>query len=239
MPSRTPPRILVVDDDEDTRDLVTFALQAEKYAVTVAADGPSALAALRAGAFDLVITDYDMPGQTGADMLKQAGREQVLGDASALVVTAHPDPSGVPDATPLLRKPIDLERLLAQVRAILPSPGIPRAAVKVAPMAAADDPMLVDLVLYVSKRSPASLKARHRMDEVLSEFDRSRIRYETCDLQEHAASAERDRVVFTPTLVKRRPAPRSWILGDLTDDDVVRDLLTMCGVPSRETTGAS
>ena len=41
-------------------------------------------------------------------------------------------------------------------------------------------------------------------------------------------------MVFTPTLVKRSPAPRAWILGDLTSDDVVRDLLTMCGVARRE-----
>jgi hypothetical protein len=72
------------------------------------------------------------------------------------------------------------------------------------------------------------------MDEVLAEFDATRIRYEVCDLFQHAANAERDRVVFTPTLVKRSPAPRAWILGDLTNDDVVRDLLVMCGVPTRE-----
>ena len=45
-------------------------------------------------------------------------------------------------------------------------------------------------------------------------------------------------MVFTPTLVKRSPAPRAWILGDLRNDDVVRDLLTMCGVPARGTAKA-
>jgi hypothetical protein len=37
-------------------------------------------------------------------------------------------------------------------------------------------------------------------------------------------------VVFTPTLVKRRPEPRAWILGDLSDPAVVTDLLHMCGI---------
>ena len=45
---------------------MTFALEAQQYAVTPARDGAGALAALRDGAFDLVITDYDMPGLTGA-----------------------------------------------------------------------------------------------------------------------------------------------------------------------------
>ncbi len=120
MPAESLPRILVVDDDEDTRQLIAFALGKSRYAITEAADGEAALAALRAGRFDLVITDYDMPGVTGAEMLKRATREGILGQASSLVVTAHPDPRGVPEETPLLSKPLDLERLLVQVRMILP-----------------------------------------------------------------------------------------------------------------------
>ena len=230
MPPVNPQRILVVDDDEDTRQLIAFALGEDLYAVTEATDGEAALAALRTGHFDLVITDYDMPGLTGAEMLKRATREGTLGDASSLIVTAHPDPRGVPEETPLLSKPLDLERLLVQVRMILPDrPSAPDAA---GPDHGGNLQGL-ELVLYVSPRSPASLRARHRMDEVLAEFDAEQVRFDVCDLLKHAASAERDRVVFTPTLVKRRPAPRAWILGDLTTDDVVRDLLTMCGVARR------
>jgi CheY-like chemotaxis protein len=227
-------RILVVDDDEDTRDLMTFALQAHRYAVTAVANGTEGLDALRAGRFDLVITDYDMPGLTGAEMLTRAAGEDILRGAAALVITAHPDPRGIPEETPLLAKPVDLERLLVQVRTILP-PG--KAAGEKPARPAAAPGALLDLVLYVSTRSPASLKARHRMDDVLAEFDPARVKFEVCDLFQHAAHAERDRVVFTPTLVKRSPAPQAWILGDLANDDVVRDLLTMCGVPMRAPAG--
>jgi CheY-like chemotaxis protein len=218
-------RILVVDDDADTLELVSFALAAHGFEVAGARNAGEALAALRAGGFDLVITDYDMPDQTGAEMLAQAAGEGILGDASTLVVTAHPDPAGVPEDTPLLRKPIDLERLVVQIRTILHvSPEKPRAE---------GEPGVLDLVLYVSPRSPASLRAQRRMEEVLAEFDPARVKFEVCDLFRDVASAEEDRVVFTPTLVKRRPAPRSWILGDLAAEDVVRDLLSMCGVPRR------
>jgi CheY-like chemotaxis protein len=226
------PRILVVDDDEDTRQLIAFALGEHRYAVTEVADGEAGLAALRTAPFDLVITDYDMPGLTGAEMLKRATREGTLGDASSLVVTAHPEPRDVPQDVALLRKPLDLERLLVQVRMILPHR--PVTAAPTATAAARRNEHALDLILYVSARSPASLKARRRMEEVLSEFDARQVRFEVCDLFKNAASAERDRVVFTPTLVKRRPAPQAWILGDLSSDDVVRDLLTMCGVGLRE-----
>jgi CheY-like chemotaxis protein len=233
LPPADRPRILVVDDDEDTRQLIAFALGEKSYAVTEVADGEAALAALRDASFDLVITDYDMPGLTGSEMLERATATGVLGDASSLVVTAHPDPRDLPEETPLLRKPLDLERLLVQVRMILPDrETAPSKAATTARTDTKDGGL--DLVLYVSARSPASLRARHRMEEVLAGFDASAVRFEVCDLFKHAAAAERDRVVFTPTLVKRSPAPRAWILGDLASDDVVRDLLIMCGVAPRE-----
>lgn len=219
------PRILLVDDDDDTRQLMAFAMTAHGHEVTEAADGHAALAALRQGAFDLVISDYDLPGLTGAEMLRRAHAEGILGKAATLVVTAHPEPQGVPEETPLLRKPLDLERLLVQVRMILPhgSKGTARKAGAPA----------LDLALYVSPHSPASLAARRRMDQVLAEYDQAQVRFQVCDLFKDAASAEKDRVVFTPTLVKRRPGPRAWIVGDFGRDDVVRDLLDMCGVARR------
>lgn len=82
-------RILVVDDDEDTRDLITFALQAHHYGVTPVASGEGALEAMRQASFDLVITDYDMPGLTGAEMLKQASGQGLMKSSAALVITAH------------------------------------------------------------------------------------------------------------------------------------------------------
>jgi CheY-like chemotaxis protein len=228
-PSAPSPRILLGEDDPDTRQLLAFVLGEQGYAVAEVADGEAALRSLGSGRFDLVITDYDMPGMSGAEMLKRAGAHGTLGGASALVITAHPDPRGVPDEATVLHKPVDLERLLVQVRMILPGgEGEARS-----PAPGAGEPAL-DLALYVSPRSPASIKARHRMSEVLAEYDAGRVRFEVCDLFEHAAAAERDRVVFTPTLVKRRPAPRAWILGDLTDADVVRDLISMCGVARRD-----
>jgi len=67
------------------------------------------------------------------------------------------------------------------------------------------------------------------MEKLLQDFP-DHIAFDVCDLAENPQQAEKDNVVFTPTLVKRRPEPRAWILGDLSDPAVVTDLLHMCGI---------
>ncbi len=61
-------RILVVDDDQDARELVASALIAMGYAVEVAADGFEAVAKLQETMADLVLTDLMMPGMHGVDL---------------------------------------------------------------------------------------------------------------------------------------------------------------------------
>jgi len=67
------PRILVVDDQEDIvvslRDLLEESYGAE---VAAASSGPDAIVRLRAQPFDLLITDYRMPGMDGVELMEQA-----------------------------------------------------------------------------------------------------------------------------------------------------------------------
>ena len=46
-------------------------------------------------------------------------------------------------------------------------------------------------------------------------------------------AGEADRVAFTPTLVKKYPEPRMWVLGNLREADIVADILRACGVDAR------
>ena len=87
-------RILLVEDDEDTRQLLAVALEAQAYEVSQAGDAEGGLEALRAGRFDMILTDYDLPGRTGAAMLREANALRLVDGAATLVVTAHPDPEG-------------------------------------------------------------------------------------------------------------------------------------------------
>ena len=234
MPDNARRRILLVEDDEDTRQLLAVALEAQAYQVSQAGDAEGGLRALRAGHFDMILTDYDLPGKTGAAMLREANVLRLVDGAATLVVTAHPDPEGV-DETTLVRKPLDLEKFLHQVRRIFesmpakvrpparPSPGAPARA-------AAELGERVELTLYISPTSPPSLKARRNMEKLLQDFRAAQIGFEVLDLALAPERAEDDNVVFTPTLVKRQPEPRAWILGDLSDPAVVTDLLHMCGI---------
>jgi DNA-binding response OmpR family regulator len=65
-------RILVVDDDEGVRDIFGEVLRANGYDVHSAGDGEAGWAALSDGSTDLLITDHEMPGLTGGDLLLRA-----------------------------------------------------------------------------------------------------------------------------------------------------------------------
>jgi CheY-like chemotaxis protein len=235
-------QILLVEDDDDTRQLLAVALEAQAYQVTQAADAERGLGALRRGHFDMVLSDYDLPGKTGAAMLREAQRDGLLDGAATLIVTAHPEPQGVED-TPLVRKPLDLEKFLLQVRrifdgmparpdraAVHTARSVPPAASGDAHASAAEAPPRVELRLYVSPTSPASVKARRTMATLLDRLRGCDVRFDVYDIAEEPERAEQDRVVFTPTLVKVGSEPRAWIVGDLSDPMVMSDLVHMCGL---------
>ncbi len=64
-------RVLVVDDDETVREVVVSYLRAAEHDVREAADGESALAAMREQAADLVVLDLMMPGMDGLEVCRR------------------------------------------------------------------------------------------------------------------------------------------------------------------------
>lgn len=73
------PKILVVDDDEESRQLLSEVLETNGYGVGAVADGQAAREALRNdNAYRIVIADLHMPQETGLDLLKSL-REQNSG----------------------------------------------------------------------------------------------------------------------------------------------------------------
>lgn len=228
-PAKTPrptPHVLVVEDQDDVRLMLATVLQMEGYRVSEAGNALEGLECLRRASHDLVITDYAMPGGTGTWMLQQAAQDGRLDGAAALVVTAHPELIRPSTGFTVVGKPIDLDQFLEQVRRILKmSEGAHPAAPRTR-----GTPAKIELVLYVSAASPASMQAQGNMERVLAAFNRDDVAYSICDLQQNPETADHDRVVFTPTLVKRYPTPRLWIIGDLRDGDIVADLLRASGV---------
>jgi len=79
-----PPKILIVDDEQDTRELFATVLAAEGYQITVAEDGARALSLFKTDTFDLVITDLKMPGSDGLQLLREIRKS----GSNADVITA-------------------------------------------------------------------------------------------------------------------------------------------------------
>jgi KaiB domain len=88
----------------------------------------------------------------------------------------------------------------------------------------------IELVLYVSSASVTSLQARRNLERVLLGFDRSQVHYSVCDLVGDPLAGAEDGVAFTPTLVRKYPEPRLWVLGNLRESEIVADLLRASGV---------
>lgn len=112
---QTIPTVLVVEDDDDLRDLLATFLRTSGFAAESCSTATEALRTLRSRPFDLILTDYELPGQTGGWLLRQASAEGLLDSTPAVVVTAHPDPEEAYEFE-ILEKPFDLDDLVTLVR---------------------------------------------------------------------------------------------------------------------------
>jgi len=65
-----PQRILLVDDDAEALEMLCEFLVEQGYAVETALDGRAALDKLDGVAVDLIVTDYEMPGMSGAELIR-------------------------------------------------------------------------------------------------------------------------------------------------------------------------
>ena len=221
------PRVLLVEDDREGRDVMTAVLEVAGYVVDTAETAADGLARLAAGAYDLVLSHYSLPDRTAASMLKEASEAGVLRATPAVVMTAHPDPEGVNDLM-VIKKPFDVRAFLDQIAALVGRQG----AAAVGGPSSASEPR-ARFVLYTSPDSVASGKALRIFQKLLEALPASQVAFETCDVSKEPHRAEADRVVFTPTLVKVFPEPRTWVVGDLTNAGVVGEILSMCVAESR------
>ena len=120
-------RVLIVEDDYDTREMLGRFLELEGFAVQTAENGKRALEALRASDADstsLILLDLMMPVMDGWQFRQQQVRDPQLASIPVVVVTAAGPRDAVPpiDAQGWLSKPVDLDRLL---RTITPFCGPP------------------------------------------------------------------------------------------------------------------
>jgi CheY-like chemotaxis protein len=238
MDARARPTLLLVEDEPDILELLMVVFEQSGFACVGSPTADDALDRLREQEFDLVLADYSLPDRSAAWMLTQAADEELLAATPVLIVTAHPDPHGV-EGFEIIRKPFDLDRLVDRVKRRLepgtPRPRADRTAKPVSQTARSRNHdgsrpghQPIELILYISAHSPRSVTAVENLKRALARYQPSRVKLTICDLASDPSSGVSDRVAFTPTLVKRSPGPRTFILGHLSNPDLLLELLDGC-----------
>jgi len=114
-------KLLVVDDEEPNRDLLSRRLKKAGFDVELAASAQEALQVLEREEIDLILLDYMMPEMSGIDLLKILRATQSQSDLPVIMVTALSDSSRVVEAlssgaNDYVTKPIDFPVALARVQ---------------------------------------------------------------------------------------------------------------------------
>lgn len=117
---RGPPQlsVLFVEDHDEIREALASVLVDEGYLVRAVATAEEGLEELSRAHFDLVLTDYSLPGETGSWMVLQARQRGWLVRTALLMVTAHPQPESV-EGMEVLRKPIELDPFLVKIAEVI------------------------------------------------------------------------------------------------------------------------
>jgi CheY-like chemotaxis protein len=116
--------LLVVDDNEENRDLLSRRLAKKGFSVLLASSGEEALRAVSDKPVDLVLLDIMMPGLSGIDVLKELRAKHSAAELPVIMTTAKTDSEDVVEALDLgandyVTKPIDFPVVLARVQAQL------------------------------------------------------------------------------------------------------------------------
>lgn len=226
-------RLLIIDGNRDVCEMLALALTNDGYTVDCGFSGRDALALLGKHRYGLVIGDYELPDGTAASWIAAATRGGLLESTPILIETAHPDPQGI-ETFEVLRRPFVPDQLLQQVRRMVERGRARRRRKRPAP--AASQPV-VELVLYVSPGVTASEDARRHLEELTARCADGSHSLTVLDVALHGEEAEADKVVFTPTLVKRRPPPETWVVGDMSVRDQLDGLFEVWGLGGRKRPG--
>ena len=117
-------KILVVEDEEDIRELVVYNLRKEGYRVEGVTSGEDALKKAKQGVFDLVILDLMLPGVDGLEVCKILKNDGQTAHIPVIMLTAKGEESDIVlglefGADDYITKPFSPRVLIARIRAIL------------------------------------------------------------------------------------------------------------------------
>ncbi len=117
-------RILIIDDEADFVDTLTFSLESNGFEVVSAPDGPSGIEKLKSENPDLIILDLMMPGMDGYEVTKRLKADSASSNIPIIVLTATVTPDLKQrvcsiQVTDCVTKPCDLEDLVDKIKKAL------------------------------------------------------------------------------------------------------------------------
>ncbi|NKE68831.1 response regulator [Ramlibacter sp. RBP-2] len=120
-------RVLLVEDNEQNRYLVTFLMERNGCLVTHAADGPAALALAREQRFDVILLDIQLPGMDGyavARALRDTGCQPgvPIVAVTSYAMSGDREKALAAGCDGYIEKPIDIDTFMSEVRRHLAGP---------------------------------------------------------------------------------------------------------------------
>ena len=117
-------KVLVVDDSNSIRDMVSFTLKSAGYDTVEAKDGQDGLSKATASGFDLVITDVNMPIMDGITLCQELRKLPAFKFTPILMLTTESSADmkqrgKTAGATGWLVKPFNPEKLLATIKRVV------------------------------------------------------------------------------------------------------------------------
>ncbi|MDI6865251.1 MULTISPECIES: response regulator [Thermodesulfovibrio] len=117
-------KILIVEDEKEIAELIAYSLKKEKYDISIALDGETALKKLRETVYDLVILDLMLPGIQGLEICKIIRNNSNMQKTGIIIVTAKSEEfdkiTGLETgADDYITKPFSPRELIARVKAVM------------------------------------------------------------------------------------------------------------------------
>ena len=164
---RTPPRILIVDDNQENVDILRTRLVHDGYEIVTACDGEEALVTARATQPDLILLDIMMPGLDGIEVCRRLKADRSLAFMPIIMVTAKADRRDIvagldAGGDEYLTKPVDQAALVARVRSML----------RIKELHDTTEDQAARLQAQAAELSEWNRTLEHRVEEQVAQLDR-------------------------------------------------------------------
>ncbi|HEX5747893.1 MAG TPA: response regulator [Archangium sp.] len=121
------PKVTIVDDDRDTRELLSFALESEGFEVNAAANGLRLIASLQLKRPDIILMDVNMSWIDGFELCKAVKKNEQFRDIPVIFISGRGEPEDrrrgrEAGAADYFVKPLDLNALIQRLRELIPPP---------------------------------------------------------------------------------------------------------------------